>query len=210
MHMHSNDVQVALHELNALPFKDDGEVYIGALKPLLQRYKGQHDLACALWNTKQKPARELAVRIADPQRADDTLLEQWVHDLDCWGLTDSFTGHLVKYTSHASEKAFDWVQRDGEYLRRSGFATIAQMAWAHNEWDDQLFVDFLPLIKKYANDPRLHVKKAVNWALRDIGKRNENLRCHVIRLAAELQKSSNKTRRWVGMHRRHEYMTVEK
>lgn len=199
MHLES-----VLKELEALP--DRGDVYISDLKPLLKKIKKDHALACELWQTGNRAARHIAVRVADPKLSDENLLEDWVRDLEDWGLTDAFTGHLVKYTSFAVSKAFEWAIREPEFERRAGFATIAQMAWARNDFEDEVFLRFLSVIEKTATDDRFYVKKATNWALRDIGKRNIVLRKQAQALALKLQTMDNKTACWVGRHRSREIM----
>lgn len=194
----------ALDALARLPRKKDGKVLIGALNRLVPAYANDHGLAVALWDSGDAAARQLAVRIADPARADDALLEHWVRDLADWDLTDAFTGHYVRRTGLAVAKAHDWAMRTAEFERRAGFATMAQLAWSKTAFDDDVFIAFLPLIEDAAADERLYVKKAVNWALRDIGKRNDALRAHAQRTALMLQASDDRTARWVGRHRMRE------
>ena len=190
-----------LKQIYKLPQKEDGAIYISALKPLVSKYKNEHELAIALWDTKDTCARELAVRIADPKLADETLLEEWLKDLGGWGITDAFTGHLVRHTRLAIPKAYEWANRGPEFEKRAGFATMAQLAWSKNTVKNSVFIDFLPVIERESMDGRFYVKKAVNWALRDIAKRNSNLRKHAQNISLKLQNSDDKTAQWVGRHR---------
>ena len=190
-----------LSELKKLRRKSDGDFYTPDLVPFIKQYKNQHDLALALWPTGNKAARTLAYNIADPSKVTEKLIEAWVKDLDAWDLVDGFTASLIRPSKFAVTKPFEWVHREETYVRRAGFSLIAQMAWQQNEFKDALFKKFLPEIERYAHDDRLHVKKAVNWALRDIGKRNDALKPHAQKMAAKLQKSDDKTARWVGTHR---------
>lgn len=190
-----------LTALKKLRTKSDGDFYLPDLTPYIKQYKNRHDLALDLWPTGNKAARTLAYNIADPEKVTERLIDKWVKDLDSWDLCDGFTAILVRSSAFATTKPFEWVHRDETYIRRAGFSLIAQMAWQKNDFKDALFKKFLPLIERYADDDRLHVKKAVNWALRDIGKRNEALRPHALKTAARLQKSDDKTTRWVGTHR---------
>lgn len=201
------DLEAILKTIKNLPHKDDGRVYVSALAPITKEIGVDHALAVSLWRTGQKAAREVAVRIADPCEMHMSMLDDWVRDLDDWGLTDALTGHLVKYTPYAVDKAHEWAKRTPEFERRAGFATIAQMAWTQNDFTNDVFLNFLPVIKETATDDRFYVKKSVNWALRDIGKRNAVLQKHAQKLALELQQSNNKTARWVGMHRYTEITT---
>lgn len=201
------DIGTAILEIKSLSRKDCGHVYTGDLQSLIRKIKKDHDLALALWQVDDRAAKQLAVRVCDPDKADEELLELWVNDLDEWGLTDAFAGHLVKYTPYALKKAYEWAEREPEFQRRCGFAIIAQLAWAQNDVSDDEFINFLPVIEKTANDDRFYVKKAVNWALRDIGKRNENLRIYAKKLAEKLQMSPDKTAKWVGKHRVKEFFS---
>lgn len=196
-----------LKELKTLRRKEQGgQVYIADLKPLIKRIGRDHELAQELWATQYDAARELAVRIAEADKTDEALLDLWVKDLDCWEITDAFTGMLVKFTPYTIKKCYDWAEREPEFEKRASFATIAQMAWSANEFKDQTFVAFLDLIEAAANDDRFYVKKAVNWALRDIGKRNDRLQKKAEKLARKLQASDNKTAQWIGRHRVKEFM----
>ena len=190
-----------LSELKKLRLKSDGDFYLPDLKPFIKTYAGQHELALELWTTGNKAARTLAYNIADPARVTEHLIDKWVEDLDEWDLVDGFTAILIRPTKFARTKPFEWAQREETYVRRAAFSLIAQMAWQKNDFEDALFKKFLPLVGEYAHDDRLHVKKAVNWALRDIGKRNDALKSHAQKIAARLQKSDDKTARWVGTHR---------
>ena len=195
-----------LEVLRLLPRKDGKHIYMRDLAPLEKACRGDHNLALALWETSDLAARELAVRIADPEQTDPDLLEKWVCGLDEWGLTDAFAGHLVKKTSFAVEKAKCWAQREQEFERRAGFATMAQMAWSKsNGIEDDVFISFMPYIEQASGDSRFYVKKAVNWALRDIAKRNAHLRGHVYELAERLIQGGDKTARWVAQHRAKEW-----
>lgn len=189
-----------LAEINALPCKEDGRVYIMKLDKLVPRYRNDNGLARSLWTTGDMNARQFAVRIAEPLTVTEECLELWLPDLDSWDICDAFCG-LVARSPFAETKALSWVHLDGEYQRRAGFALIAQMAWAKNDFTDGLFIQSLENVERYAPDERYYVKKSVNWALRDIGKRNDILRLHAQALANRLAVHSDKTSRWVGKHR---------
>lgn len=195
-----NKTQI-LKRLKKIPRKEDGRIYITHLKPLVKDIGKDQPIADFLWAQSDAAAKELAVRVAEPKTVSKTKLQTWVKELDEWGLTDAFSGHLVKLSAYPVELANDWVGREAEYQKRAGFATIAQLAWSKNDVDDRVFVEFLKQIKHHAGDDRHHVKKAVNWALRDIGKRNKALEKPAQDLAIELQESLNKTEKWVGSHR---------
>lgn len=190
-----------LRELKALRRKAAGDIYNPDVVAIARRIGKSHENALALWDTGYDAARELAVHIAEPDKFTIKSAESWVRDLDEWGLCDGFTGRLVRYCAYAERKAHEWAQREALYERRAGFALMAQMAWQKNDHPDSLFAGFLPLVTDYAEDERLHVRKAVNWALRDIGKRSPALARKALTVAQRLKKSDNKTARWVGSHR---------
>ncbi len=194
-------ITAILKELKALRRKTDGDVYNPDIVRIANRIGLDHSLAVKLWAPKYDAARELAIHIADPEKVTGKFLESWVKDLDEWGLCDGFTARLVRGTPFAVEKAHAWAEREPLYVRRAGFSLMAQMAWQKNDHPDSVFADFLPLVEKHAVDDRLHVKKAVNWALRDIGKRSPALARKALTVARRLQKADNKTAQWVGTHR---------
>lgn len=190
-----------MRELKSLRRKRDGDVYNPDIVAIGSRIGPSHVQAMALWDTGYDAARELAVHIAEPDKFTIKCAEKWVRDLDEWGLCDGFTGRLIRYCPYAVDKAHEWARRDSLYERRAGFSLMAQMAWQKNDFHNHVFMDFLPLVAEFATDDRLHVKKAVNWALRDIGKRNPYLSKKALAVALRLKKSDNKTARWVGTHR---------
>ncbi len=196
--------RAVLSALKTVRTKPAGDIYIADINPFVRQYAGQHDLALALWESGDMAARELALRITDPARVTDKMLESWLREIDEWGLCDGFAGYVVRPSRFAIPKAHKWAERKATYEKRAGFALMALMAWSKNDFSDQTFIDFLPLIEKHAGDARLHVKKSVNWALRDIGKRNAVLNKHARACALRLQKNDDKNVRWVGSHRLHE------
>lgn len=193
-------VEDIIKYIETLPHKEDGRVYITSLKPLIRDLDLCREDALCLWNHGSHGAREVAIRAINLSQMNEALIESWVKDLDSWDMTDALTAK-VRYTPYAVSKAFEWHKREREFERRASFALIAQMAWEKNDFKDDIFLDFLPIIEDKASDNRLYVKKAVNWALRDIGKRNENLRQAAQSLAYQLQESDHSTKRWVGKHR---------
>lgn len=211
--MPAPDLADLRRRLAALRRKPDGQAYIADLAPFIRECGRDHALAEALWRPGEKgvdmAARDLAARIADPAAMDRAALELWLKDLDAWSITDAYTGYIVKLTPYAEEMAHLWAGRAPTYEKRAAFATVAQMAWTKTgRTADAVFIRFLPVIEAAAADSRLHVKKAVNWALRDIGKRNAALNAQAVRTARRLAASPDKTARWVAAHRAHEYMDM--
>jgi 3-methyladenine DNA glycosylase AlkD len=125
-------------------------------------------------------------------------MEEWVKDFDYWEICDQCCGNLFDKTEFAFKKAVEWSGRDEEFVKRAGFAIMAWSAFHKRDVDDEIFESFLPIIKREANDCRNFVKKAVNWSLRQIGKRNANLNKKAIETAREIQKMNSKSARWIG------------
>jgi 3-methyladenine DNA glycosylase AlkD len=155
-------------------------------------------LALALWDSGFHAARILASMIAEPQLVSAELMEEWVNDFDSWDVCDQVCGNLFDKTPYAYHKAIQWCQQEREFVRRAGFVMMAELAVHDKKAPDGAFLQFFPLIKHYAGDERNFVKKAVNWALRQIGKRNSHLRALAIDCAYEIQAMDSKTARWVA------------
>jgi len=155
-------------------------------------------LALALWNSGFHEARILASMIAEPQLVAAELIEEWVNDVEAWDVCDQVCGNLFDKTPYAYQKAKEWCQWEKEFVRRAGFVMMAELAVHDKQAQDEAFVQFFPLIKRYAGNERNFVKKAVNWALRQIGKRNSHLRACALECAYEIQNMDSKTARWVA------------
>ena len=140
----------------------------------------------------------LASMIDEPQLVSSQQMEAWVGDFDSWDLCDQVCGNLFVKTPYAYEKAVAWCHREEEFVRRAGFVMMAELAVHDKQASDEAFVPCFALIKQYAVDDRNFVKKAVNWALRQIGKRNSHLLALAQECAYELQKMESKAARWVA------------
>ena len=157
-----------------------------------------HRLALALWKTGIAEARIVASMVAEPDKVTARQMETWVVGIDSWDICDQVCGNLWDKTPMAWGKLRAWTRREEEFVRRAGFALIAYLAWHDKQAADARFVAVLPLIRRGAVDERNFVKKAVSWALRNIGKRNPALRRESLRLAKELRLSDSRAARWVG------------
>ncbi len=151
-----------------------------------------HDLALALWATGNHEARLLACFVDDPAAVTGRQLEAWVRDFDSWDVCDQATTSLFDLTKHAWSKAVEWAGRDEEWVKRAGFALMAGLASHDREAADRAFLKLLPLIERGAGDDRNFVKKAVNWALRNIGKRNRALNQAAIACATRIRTAANR------------------
>ena len=159
----------------------------------------RHDIAIDLWQSGIHEARILASMIDDPTQVTATQMDNWIRDFDSWDLCDQVCMNLFDDMNIAFSKAAEWSKRKGEFEKRAGFALMAALGNHDNKnnHDDELR-QFFPIIIREATDARNYVRKAVNWALRQIGKRNEILKKEAIETAEEILKIDNKTTRWIA------------
>lgn len=157
-----------------------------------------HNLALKLWKTGIPEARIVAALVGDPEKLTEKQMEDWVKDINSWDVCDQVCMNLFEKTPLCWKKIIDWSDRKEEFVKRTAFALLACLAWHDKETGDEKFIGFLPVIKREATDERNFVKKAVNWALRNIGKRNINLNRIAIKTAREIQLVDSKTARWIA------------
>ncbi|MGE0459898.1 MAG: DNA alkylation repair protein [Vicinamibacterales bacterium] len=150
-------------------------VSVYELRKVATRLGTDHRLALALWATGNHEARLLACFVDDPARVTAAQMDAWARDFDSWDICDQATTSLFDQTKHAWGKAAEWAAHDDEWVKRAGFSLMAGLAVHDKTADDRAFLRLLPLIERGAADNRNFVKKAVNWALRNIGKRNRPL-----------------------------------
>jgi 3-methyladenine DNA glycosylase AlkD len=167
-------------------------VSVYELRRIAKRLGTDHDLALALWATGNHEARLLACFVDDPAAVTAEQTEAWARDFDSWDICDQATTSLFDLTTHAWRKAVEWAQRDGEWVKRAGFALMAGLAVHDKGAADRAFLKLLPLIEGGAADDRNFVKKAVNWALRNIGKRNRALNAAAVACARRILAAANK------------------
>lgn len=179
------------------------------VKKIAREIGRDHGLALELWKTEVLEARGVACLIDDPEEVTESQMESWVTDLDNWATCDTVTGYLFDKTRYAYQKAFEWAEREQEFVRRAGFAMMAWLAVHDKTTEDAKFEAFLPVIARCSNDDRNFVKKAVNWALRQIGKRNLSLNHRAVKISSELANSDQRTARWIGKDALRE-LTAEK
>lgn len=173
-------------------------ISIPYLRKLAKGVGKNHTLAQELWECGIHEARILAGFIDDPKEVTQKQMDAWVSDFDSWDVCDQVCSSLFDKTPFAFEKAHKWAEDKREFVRRAGFAMMACLAVHDKKAEDEKFIQFFPPIKKYATDERNFVKKAVNWALRQIGKRNGNLLKQARILAEEIRKLPSPTARWVA------------
>ena len=157
-----------------------------------------HELALDLWDTGIHEARIMAGIVDDPKQITLTQMDEWVNDFDSWDVCDQVCTILVDVSPLANELIFEWAASEKEFVRRAAFATIAGMAVHKKVMKDEKFEPYLDLIKKYSDDDRNFVKKAVNWALRNIGKRNVPLCKRAIEVASQMEQMDSRSARWIA------------
>lgn len=169
-----------------------------ALRAIAKEVGRDHGLALKLWATEIYDARILAAFIDDPKLTTEVQMEQWVKDFSNWAICDGVCIHLFRKTPFAWKKAVAWSKRKEEFVKRAGFTLFATLAVHDKQADDKKFLKLLPIIKRASTDERNGVKKAVNWALRQIGKRNITLNESAIQTAKEIKKIDSPVARWIA------------
>ena len=173
-------------------------VSVPKLRALAREIGRDHLLALKLWETELHDARLLATMIDDPRQVTAGQMEKWARDFDSWDVVDGCCGNLFDKTPFAVTKAKEWCRREEEYAKRAGFVLMAELAVHDKNAKDQVFLGFLPLIIDGASDKRNFVKKAVNWSLRQIGKRNLKLNKAAVSTALKIQKMESGSAKWVA------------
>jgi 3-methyladenine DNA glycosylase AlkD len=157
-----------------------------------------HRLAAGLWRSGIHEARILASIVDEPDRVTEAQLERWVAAFDSWDLCDQVCGNLFDRTPFAFAKALEWSRREPEFTRRAGFALMAWSAVHRKDVSDRDFEAFLRPIRDAATDDRTYVKKAVNWALRQIGKRSPGLHRRAVATAHAIERIDASSARWIA------------
>ncbi len=171
---------------------------IPILRGLAKEIGRSHSLAQQLWGSGIHEARILASMIDEPGEVTEEQMEAWVKDFDSWDLCDQCCMNLLEKTGYAYRKCVEWSSRRDEFVKRAGFALMARLAVSDKKTEDREFIKFLPIIKRESVDERNYVKKAVSWALRQIGKRNRSLNIAAIKTAGEIQRLDSRSARWIA------------
>ena len=177
---------------------------VPALRKLARAIGHDHELAQELWASEIFEARILAALIAEPAKATARQMNQWARDFDNWAVCDCACISLFRYTQFAQQKCVEWSTRREEFVKRAAFSLMAGLTVADKTASDQAFLRFLPLIKRAAMDERNMVKKGVNWALRQIGKRNARLNRAALKTAQEISRMDSRAARWIAADARRE------
>ena len=178
--------------------KNNLGISIYQLRPLAKEIGRNHALALRLWDSKLHDARLLACFIDDPKQITREQMDAWAKDFDSWDICDQACTGLFDLSSLAYEKVYQWAGYEKEFVKRAAFSLIAGLAVHDKNAMDKDFERFFSILVQNAVDERNYVKKAVNWALRNIGNRNLRLNKAALRTAKEIQKIDSKSARWIA------------
>jgi 3-methyladenine DNA glycosylase AlkD len=173
-------------------------VSVPDMRKLAKEIGRDHKLALDLWRTGIAEARIVAAMIDDPAKLTDEQMEDWVKGINSWDVCDQVCDNLFEKSQLAWKKIADWSERKEEFVKRTAFSLIACLAWHDKKASDEKVIGLLPIIIREATDERNFVKKAVNWALRNIGKRNLKLNEAAINTAKEIKRLDSKAARWIA------------
>ncbi len=173
-------------------------IYHKDLKVIAKEIGQDNKLALQLFDSGIYEARLLCSKMFKPKDVTEDLMEKWVKTFENWEVCDSFCMGLFSKSNFALAKIIEWSERQPEFEKRAGFATLASYCMADKNSENELFEQFFPIIKREANDDRLYVKKGVNWALRNIGKRNIDLNRKAIEVANEILEFESKSAKWIA------------
>jgi len=168
------------------------------LRALARELGKDHALAQELWASGIHEARHLAAMVDEPERVTPAQMERWARGFDSWDAVDGSCCHLFVYTPYAWEKAVAWSRRKEQYVRRAAYALMAYLAVHDKVAPDSKFIRLLPLIRRASSDERNLVKKAVNWALRQIGKRNARLNKLAIETGERIRRLDSPAAKWIA------------
>ncbi len=173
-------------------------IQIPVLRKMAKEIGRDHELAEELWSLDIRETRILASMIDEPDLVTEKQMDHWALDFDYWEICDQCCMNLFEKTDFAYEKAVEWSRGGREFVKRAGYVLMARLAVSDKNAGDERFEIFLHIIKEGASDGRNMVKKAVNWALRQIGKRNMRLNRLAIAAAEEIREMDSKSARWVA------------
>ena len=173
-------------------------VSIPELRKMAKTIGKDHTLALNLWKTGIADVKILAAMVDDPELLEDEQMERWVADIDSWDVGDQVCMNLFEKSHLAWRKVDEWSKRGEEFVKRTAFGLLACLAWHDKKADDEKFVKLFPIFMRGAEDERNSVKKAVSWALRNIGKRNLKLNRAAIDEANIIHLINSKSARWIA------------
>jgi len=178
--------------------KNNLGISIYKLRPLAKEIGKNHELSLKLWRSGIHDARLLAIFIEDVAKVTEEQMDLWVNDFDSWDVCDQACTSLFDTSPLAWKKVGDWAGHKEEFVKRAAFSLLAGLAVHDKTASNEKFTDFSDLLKKHATDERNYVKKAINWAVRNIGKRNQFLNKKMIALSREMQLIDSKSAKWIA------------
>lgn len=184
----------------AIPADRAFGVSVGNLQALAKRMGRSHDVALELWDSKWYEARMLAAYVDEPQAVTPRQMDQWCKEFDNWAICDTVCFALFDRTPHAWAKVPKWSGSNDEFVKRAAFALLWGLTVHDKTAADASFVQGLALVEQAARDERHFVKKAVDMALRAVGKRNAALNAAAVAVSRRLETSEHAAARWVGKH----------
>jgi 3-methyladenine DNA glycosylase AlkD len=173
-------------------------VSIPVIRAMAKEIGRNHNLAMQLWNSGIHEARILASLVDDPKEVTEEQMEQWVKGFDSWDVCDQCIANLFAKTPFAYKKAVEWSSRKEEFVKRASFALMTRVVHPSKKTMVDQVAELLSIIKREAGDDRNFVKKAVNWALRHIGKQNLQYNKMALATAKEIQKLDSKSAKWIA------------
>lgn len=173
-------------------------ISVRELRRMAREIGRDHQIAKRLWASGVHEARILACLLDEPGLVTGAQMERWVKGLDSWDVCDQCCGNLFGKTPLAYRKAAEWSRRKEEFVRRAGFVMMARLAVHDKPASDREFLRFLPMIERASTDDRNFVKKAVSWALRQIGKRSPVLRQEALRTAQNIRCRNSRVARGIA------------
>jgi len=173
-------------------------VSLPVIRKIAKEIGRDHSLAQELWASRIHEARILAPMIDDPRKVTTTQMEGWVKDFDSWDVCDQCCSNLFDKTPFAYQKAFEWSSRREEFVKRAAFALMAALAVHDKQANNAQFESLLPIIERESADDRNYVRKAVNWALRQVGKRNLSLNRLALKTAKKIREKNSSAARWIA------------
>ena len=173
-------------------------VYHKDLKALAKEIGPNNKLALELYGTGIYEARILSSKIYDPECISEKQMDEWVADFENWEICDSFCMGFFAKSKHALSKASEWSEADSEFVKRAGFVIMAAYGFVDKKSGNEVFEKFFQPIEREADDDRIYVKKAINWALRNIGKRNVDLQRRAMEVANRMLMADSKSAKWIA------------
>ncbi|HEV3262480.1 MAG TPA: DNA alkylation repair protein [Gemmataceae bacterium] len=181
-----------------IPVDDARGISTPVLKALARKLGKDHDLAAALWDTGIFEARAIAALVDEPDKVTRGQMDRWARAFNSWAICDACCCYLFRKTPFAWDRAVEWTTRKAEFVKRAGFSLMAYLAVHDKAAGDAAFEQFFPVIERGTDDDRPYVRKAVNWALRQIGKRNARLHARAIQVAEAMRARGTPSARWIA------------